>query len=352
MREFDVVSIQSFLGEDCLPAGDTVKYRANFHGLLEEREQLSNATASVTSTTSTVQNVQLSEDRRSAEWYVTAGTIAETFTLTLIVYDTNGQTLNYTVVYDVYGPTSESSIANPDPIIIGITGATGATGATGLVGPTGSMGSTGPAGVPTGPTGMTGPTGTAGVGTTGPTGPTGAQGNTGNVGSVGATGPTGSPGMTGPTGIAGPTGGTGAATILALTGGTSVASATWALLTWDYTVRDDVSAGHGSYIEGPTGYSQVRFHVYTVWANSGNTQRFASLEKNNTGGEGTGTPVQICQSQVCFETPQTIVTRWQPFTVGDKFYLFVRQNEASALTLEGNTDNYTNYSYIEADWLP
>lgn len=201
MVEFEVVSVNGFLGEQRIAAGDVQKYSARFNGLLDRGVVLTGVSATVTSPASTVSVPSMSDDKKSVFWLLTVATTAETFTLALQVTTNDGQTLNYTIVFTVEGPVVVSDAPIPLPLIIGPTGSTGATGVTGAAstetGPTGPTGRTGP----TGSTGNTGPTGTAGgAGAAGVTGPTG---NTGNTGPTGATGVTGN---TGPTGITGPTG--------------------------------------------------------------------------------------------------------------------------------------------------
>ena len=252
MVEFEVVSANGFLGETRITGGDTEKYRVRFEGFLDFGILLTGATAQSTSAHSTVSVPVLSDDKKYLYFFVTANTTFEVFTVALQVLTSDGQTLNYTVIYNVDAPQTATFAPNPLPLIIGPTGATGggstgptgatgpanATGATGPTGSTGTQGSAGPPGTPglpgspgaTGPTGNTGPTGTQGAastvtgptGNTGPanaTGPTGATGNqgaastvtgpTGPTGFTGAGGPAANTGATGPTGVAGPTGNTG-----------------------------------------------------------------------------------------------------------------------------------------------
>lgn len=261
--EFNVVDAGGFLGTQQIAAGDTEKYRAYFSAFLDPGVHVSSASLSVTSPTSTFTNPVLTDDKLEISWFITVGLLYEVFTAALVVNLSDGQTLNYTVIYRVLAPITETATPNPRPLILGPTGATGptgrdgsatTTGATGNTGPTGvtgagatgptgptgfsgSTGYTGPAGVAantgstgptgplgtgptgntgpastvTGPTGSTGPTGLGGTGATGPTGPTGNTGSPGSATNTGATGPTGSAGAgsTGPTGPTGPTGITG-----------------------------------------------------------------------------------------------------------------------------------------------
>lgn len=136
MIEFDVVSDKGFLGQKRIAAGNNEKYRARFDGLLGLGVRLASATATVTSPYSTVSVPSLSEDAKSIFWFIQTTMTGETFTLAIVVTTTDGQTLNYTVIYDVDAPVVLSNTPNPRPLIIGPTGpASGLTGPTGPSGP-------------------------------------------------------------------------------------------------------------------------------------------------------------------------------------------------------------------------
>lgn len=220
--EINVVDANGFLGTQQIGAGDVEKYRVFFQALLDQGVHITGASLSLTSPDSTCTQPVLSDDKKELSYFITSVMTYEVFTAALIVSLSDGQTLNYTIIYRVQAPITETITPNPKPIILGPTGATGPTGVDGAAtntGATGNTGNTGPTGKtgPTGPTGITGPTGSTGpTGNTGPTGtltgPTGVTGNTGPAGAVantGATGPTGNTGNTGPTGNTGNTGPTG-----------------------------------------------------------------------------------------------------------------------------------------------
>lgn len=242
--EFNVVDANGFLGTQQIAAGDTEKYRAFFSAFLDPGVHITGSLLTLTTPISTCTNPVLSDDKKELSWFITAAATYEVFTAALVVNLSDGQTVNYTIIYRVQAPITETITPNPRPIILGPTGATGPTGrdgsatntgATGNSGPTGA-GATGPTGVqgltgPTGYTGITGPQGAAAnTGATGPSGPTGPTGNTGSTGSAsvvtgptGSTGPQGTNGVlggTGPTGPTGPTGFTGADGAAANTGAT------------------------------------------------------------------------------------------------------------------------------------
>lgn len=125
MVTFEIVNANGFLGEQRIGAGDVQKYRARFDGFLEPGVLLTGATATVTSPASTVATPTLSDDKKSAYFLLTAALLTETLTLALQVTLNDGQVFNYTVIYDVDGPLTASSAANPLPLIIGPTGPTG-----------------------------------------------------------------------------------------------------------------------------------------------------------------------------------------------------------------------------------
>lgn len=154
MITFDVVNTNGFLGEQRIAAGDVQKYRADLVVILDQGVILTAVTASVTSPASTVSACTLLDDRKSFSWFITAATLEEVFTLALAVTTSDGQTLNFTVIYRVGTPVVENSSLLPLPLIIGPTGPSG--GPTGATGPSGRTGPTGPS---AGPTGATGPTG-------------------------------------------------------------------------------------------------------------------------------------------------------------------------------------------------
>lgn len=246
--EIRVPNTDGFLGHQRIMAGDTEKYYVFFDLVLDPGVHVSSAVTSVTSSTCAVTQPTLSKDKESLSFLVTVSVTFEIFTLALQANLSDGQTLNFTVIYEVVGPTTQTVTSLPTPLIIGPTGASGptgrdgsatTTGATGNTGPTGPTGITGAASTVTGPTGYTGPSGPTGLaggaantgatGNTGPTGPTGATGApgsaantgaTGNTGQIGPTGPTGNTGPTGPTGNTGATGVPGSATNTGATGPT------------------------------------------------------------------------------------------------------------------------------------
>ncbi len=264
MPDIEVANADNSLQRQRILAGDTQKYHLVFYGVFDQGVILTGATATVTSPASTVSVPSLSDDKKSVYWFITANTSAETFTLALNVTSNDGQSLNFTCVYDVDGPNIETNTPNPLPLIIGPTGPagstghdgsavnTGATGYTGMTGPTGPTGYTGNTG-PTGYTGNTGPTGC-----TGNTGPTGVTGNTGPTGNTGFTGPagtassTGATGSTGPTGATGATGGTGAdSTIPGPAGPTGYTGSTGSTGPTGYTGYTGMTGPS----DGPTGYT-------------------------------------------------------------------------------------------------
>jgi hypothetical protein len=160
-----------------IAAGNTQLYWVSLDGYLDERAIITGVTATSSSQNSSVGTITNLPEHEGFVLPITASQFAEVFTVMLVVTTSDGQTLNYTIEFQVAGTATSTISPNPVPFINGPTG------------PTGTTGSTGPSNGPTGPTGNTGPTGP-----------------TGSVGSTGATGPTGNTGAIGPTGVTGPTG--------------------------------------------------------------------------------------------------------------------------------------------------
>jgi hypothetical protein len=152
MIEFEVADDSGYLGVQPIMAGNLERYRARFDAFLLRGQFITSATATVTSPNSTVTAPTLADDRKSIYWYIQSTMTSEAFTLSFSVTTNDGQTLNYTLTYQVGSPIVTSTVPNPKPLIIGPTGPSG-----GPTGPTGVTGNTGPSGGPTGSTGPTGP---------------------------------------------------------------------------------------------------------------------------------------------------------------------------------------------------
>lgn len=182
MIDFEIANDQGALGHRVIVAGNKERIFLDFQDFLGDGVVLTDVTAAVTSLVSTVSACILSNDQKSATFYLTTSAISEVMTVSLVVETSDDQLLNYTIVITAQSPVL-STQAGVTPLLYGPTGNTGPTGATGALG--------------------TGPTGTTGA--TGPTGRTGPTGNTGATGSTGTTGATGAPGSgsTGPTGSSG-----------------------------------------------------------------------------------------------------------------------------------------------------
>ena len=215
---FDVEQAGGSLDSQRITAGNVQEYAARLALYMGPGVVIDSVTLSSSSANSTVSAATLWPDQKGFTFYVTAAGFQETFTVAMQVITSAGETLNYTIVFDVIALQVKTLSPNPVPIVIGPTGATGPTGSgggggggTGFTGPTGPIGqaATGPTGS-AGTGGSTGPTGYTGVtGYTGNTGPTGTPGSAGVPGSVGATGNTGNTGPTGSAGGAGAGGSTG-----------------------------------------------------------------------------------------------------------------------------------------------
>lgn len=161
MREFEALDLATgYLGDVEIVGGSTIQYRVRYEQFLG-RNVLTGVTATVTSDISTITVPVLWDDHQSFTFYVTSNNAYEVFTAAFNVTDSTGQTTNWTLIFHVNAPVTETVTPNPQALIIGPTGATGPAS-----GPTGPTGMTGPNGGPTGPTGITGPTGAAPSGLT------------------------------------------------------------------------------------------------------------------------------------------------------------------------------------------
>lgn len=127
MIEFEVATDDGFLGKRPLTAGNTEMVRVNFEYLFDRGVTATGATATVTSTVSSVSTPSLSDNRKWVYFLVTSGEVSETFTVSLRVTTNDGQTLNFTIVFEVVGPTVSTQDGSL-PLLYGPTGATGSTG--------------------------------------------------------------------------------------------------------------------------------------------------------------------------------------------------------------------------------
>jgi hypothetical protein len=162
MREIEAFNLDTgYLGDLNIVGGSTRQYRVRFDGVLGHNVVLTGVTATVTSAISTITVPVLWDDHKSFTFYITSNNAFEVFTAAFNVTDSTGQTTNWTLIFHVEAPVTETITPNPQALILGPTGPTGPTS-----GPTGPTGMTGPSGGPTGATGITGPTGAAPSGLT------------------------------------------------------------------------------------------------------------------------------------------------------------------------------------------
>lgn len=162
MREIEAFNLDTgYLGDLNIVGGDKREYRVRFEQLLGRGVILTGVTATVTSAISTISLPVMWDDYQSFTFFITSNNAFEVFTAAFNVTDSTGQTTNWTLIFHVEAPVTETITPNPQALIIGPTGATGPAS-----GPTGPTGMTGPSGGPTGATGVTGPTGPAPSGIT------------------------------------------------------------------------------------------------------------------------------------------------------------------------------------------
>lgn len=84
-----------------IDAKDTIRYVVSYKEFLYKGTILETVTATSSSQTSSVAGAVFNENKTEVIFYVTAGVAAETFTVTLVVSDNNGQTVNDTVNFNV-----------------------------------------------------------------------------------------------------------------------------------------------------------------------------------------------------------------------------------------------------------
>ena len=96
MFSFEIASTEGHLGAKAVTAGNTEKHAADFQWFLDKGVILTSVTATVTS--GSISGATLSSNRKTAIWFFTA---VESTTLTLTVTTNDGQTLVYTVEYQV-----------------------------------------------------------------------------------------------------------------------------------------------------------------------------------------------------------------------------------------------------------
>jgi len=260
------------LGTEVISAGDVRRVAVNYRQYLRPGEHLTNFIVSCNSPISSVATAlpPLDHDQDTGIFYVTAGSLAEAFTVATIGYTTDGQTLNDTINVRVQTPTAVASVSPVQPLTIGPTGPTGSGGGGG---------------------------GGGGTGFTGPTGPTGSGGGGGGGGGTGFTGPTGYALTAMPN-----TGGSG------MTAGNSVAVGTsWVMA--GYGLGANIPSQAWTYTPTVTGQLQVVAEV-SVADTSGNATNSLRLMYGtgtapSVGVGVTGAPVPYAQLSAAPGTNQT-----------------------------------------------
>ena len=93
------------LGTRNITQGDTRRVVIDYRGWLDKGVVLRTITVSVPAgTTSTVQGAVLTEDKRSAVFYVTGGNLNESFTVAVQITDSASETVNDTLDFTVVAP--------------------------------------------------------------------------------------------------------------------------------------------------------------------------------------------------------------------------------------------------------
>jgi len=101
---FEIADADGDLGAIYMVPGNTEKFRANFDYFLDRGVLLTSVTVAVTDAAgASAGGAITAPDRRAAVWFVTSGGVHDIFDLTLTVTTNDGQTLNYTIHYNVGG---------------------------------------------------------------------------------------------------------------------------------------------------------------------------------------------------------------------------------------------------------
>lgn len=100
MTTFDIVT-DGLIGRHRMSPGNVEKHRADFRDFLNRGVILSGVTVTVTSALSSASGAALSDDHKSATWFINTTATPEEFTATLTVTTNDNQTLVYTVDYVV-----------------------------------------------------------------------------------------------------------------------------------------------------------------------------------------------------------------------------------------------------------
>lgn len=95
---FNIVTEGGLLGSAIIATGNTQKVRCRMEGFLDPGVRITSATLAIT-TGATVSTATRSDDQRNFWFFVTAPTADVSFTVTVTVVTTDGQTLVYTIEY-------------------------------------------------------------------------------------------------------------------------------------------------------------------------------------------------------------------------------------------------------------
>lgn len=126
MHEIEAFNIDTgYLGDLNIVGGDKREYRVRFEQLLGHGVILTGVTATVTSSISTISVPVMWDDYQSFTFFITSNNAFEVFTAAFNVTDSTGQTTNWTLIFHVEAPVTETITPNPQALIIGPTGATG-----------------------------------------------------------------------------------------------------------------------------------------------------------------------------------------------------------------------------------
>ena len=89
------------LGTKNLDPNNVQRVTVDYRNFLQDGTHVKSAAVSSSSTTSTVAQESLSVSQTCVFFYVTAGPNVETFTVTVVMQDNIGQTVNDTITFNV-----------------------------------------------------------------------------------------------------------------------------------------------------------------------------------------------------------------------------------------------------------
>ncbi len=135
----------------------------------------------------------------------------------------------------------------------------------------------------------------------------------------------------------------------------SIANNTWTVVTWDVEEMDDgnthSNSSNTSRITVPAGVTRGRITFNPVWATTGASTRYISIQRNSAGthtqANSVGGVVALTPADV---SAQTCTTGWINVVPGDHYEAYVYQNSGGALNLNCATGSFAGTSSFQAEF--